>query len=285
MLLRWLIHNLVVPTVKDRVIETVNRKRGAVDQPEEPDNFELPPCEIALLFGSAIEAEGTRLKLTHDQSGRSGDIQVHAGMFAGKSVILAVSGEGPTVARAATLNLLDALQPNWIVASGFATGLCDDLRRGQIIMPNRLLAEGRNELEIGFRIDPEVAASTPGLHVGRLLSVDRLVRTPEERRRLAELHAAFACDCESAAVAEACRERGTRFLAIRVVSDTVDDRLPPDVEALIGQTTLAGKLGATAGTLFHRPKAAQDLWKMRDSATRASDRLANFLAGVVPQLT
>src|SRR6185295_15522441 len=92
------------------------------------------------------------------------------------------------------------------------------------------------------------------------------------------------CDMETFGVAEVCQERGVPLLAIRIISDGVDDELPSEIENLLAQKTLAGKLGAAAGAVFRRPSAAKDLWRLREDALKASDRLAKFLVGVVGQL-
>jgi adenosylhomocysteine nucleosidase len=117
-----------------------------------------------------------------------------------------------------------------------------------------------------------------------LVTVDGIVRQPEERKALAEKYSALVCDMESFAVAEACREQGVPFLAVRVISDAVDDQLPPEIEHLLKQKSLAGKLGAAAGAVLQRFSAAKDLWKLREDALKASDRLAKFLVGMVERL-
>jgi adenosylhomocysteine nucleosidase len=120
--------------------------------------------------------------------------------------------------------------------------------------------------------------------VGRLLTVDSLLREPAERRLLAEKHGAIAVDMESFAVAEACRASGVAFMAVRIISDAVDDELPPEIEHLLAQKSFAGKLGAATGAILKRFSAAKDLWKLREDALKASDRLAKFLGGIMDQL-
>jgi adenosylhomocysteine nucleosidase len=118
-----------------------------------------------------------------------------------------------------------------------------------------------------------------------VLTVDHIVSKPNERRRLAAEHGAIACDMESFGVAEACREHGARFMSVRIITDALDDELPPEIEHLLVQKTIAGKLGAAAGAVMRRFSAAKDLWKLREDALKASDRLAKFLVGVIQQLT
>jgi len=86
---------------------------------------------------------------------------------------------------------------------------------------------------------------------------------------LGDSYHALACDMETMAVAEACRQGKVRFMAVRVISDAVDDQMPPEVEGFFGQKTVAAKLGAATGALFKRPAVVKDLWHLRDEAGKA----------------
>ena len=162
--------------------------------------------------------------------------------------------------------------------------MTDELRRGHVLMADSVATEAGEQLAVGIKLEPHVLAASKGLHVGRLVTVDRLIRHPGERRALAERTAALACDMETFGVAQACRDAGTRLLSVRIVSDAVDDELPREIEHLLSQKSLAGKIGAAAGAVMHRFSAAKDLWNLREDALKASDRLAKFLRGVVGQL-
>ena len=140
-------------------------------------------------------------------------------------------------------------------------------------MANRIIDAAGSQLAIDFQLE-----QTPGVHVGSLLTVDALVRTAKERRRLAEEHGAMAVDMETFAVAGVCRQERIRFLSVRAISDTVDDELPDDIEHLMQQQGLAGRAGAVTGALFRRPGSFKDMWNLKETALVASDRLAKFLA-------
>ncbi len=86
------------------------------------------------------------------------------------------------------------------------------------------------------------------------------------------------------AVAQVCRREKQRFLAVRVIFDPVEQELPADVERLVRKSTLARKIGATAGTILRRPSSVKDLWHFRETAIACSERLAKFLEGVIEQL-
>jgi adenosylhomocysteine nucleosidase len=137
-------------------------------------------------------------------------------------------------------------------------------------------------LATDLAVDP--ATSPPGVHVGRLLSVDEVVRLPSEKQALGHRHGALAVDLESLAAAEVCRRHGTPFLAIRIVTDTMDEQLPTDIQRLSDQPTTAARLGAAAGAIWRRPSSFKDMMTLKETALIGSDRLAKFLAGVVETL-
>src|SRR5688572_29203539 len=109
-------------------------------------------------------------------------------------------------------------------------------------MANEVVNLAGQQIGIGVNTDPHSVVGMNGLHVGRLLTVDTILRHPSERKRLAQQHQAIACDMESFAVAETCRRLGVPLLAILIISDAVDDVLPPDIDNLLKQQSLAGKL-------------------------------------------
>ena len=125
--------------------------------------------------------------------------------------------------------------------------------------------------------------AAPRPHVGRLLTVDAIVRLPKRKRELGLKHQALAADLESGAVAEVCRRDATRFLAVRVVSDAVDDELPPEVVGMARQKSAAGQWGAVAWPGSETGRAASDMYRLKENALISSDRLARFLAWLIPR--
>ena len=121
------------------------------------------------------------------------------------------------------------------------------------------------------------------LFVGRLLTADEMIRSVDQKRQLGEQHSALAVDLESLAVAQVARERKTRFLAIRVISDDFSADLPPEVMSIVGATGSV-RFGAALGSIWKRPAAVKDLWRLREQAQTASSHLASFLDGVILQL-
>jgi adenosylhomocysteine nucleosidase len=187
---------------------------------------------------------------------------------------------GPARARRATQALLDAHRPAWIISTGFAGALVPELKLGHIVVASEIVGLHGESLKIDMGMTSNPAR---GLHVGRTLTVDKMVRTVAEKKALADQTGAIAVDMESLAVATVCRETRSRFMEVRVVSDDLSIDLPPEVLSLVGETG-AVRLGAVLGSLWKRPSSIKDMWKMRERALDASEKLANFLDGIVRQL-
>lgn len=287
MLLRWLVNQYVGPSARQHltqaVVESLRGRPSSGRGGESADSpGELaPPCDFAVLFALGIESGGTRDLLENAVTAKAGSFTEHAGTLLGKEAVVADTGVGAKAAAQAAADVIEFHQPAWVISAGFAGGLDERLRRGQILMASEVIRPDAEPLSVGLRMSGE---GTPGVHVGRLLSVDQLVRTRREKETLAHAHQALACDMESYAIAEVCRQKKVRFLSVRIVSDSLEDELPKEIEQLLAQKTMAGKLGAAAQVIWKRPGAAMDLLKLQDEALKASDRLARYLTSVLPQL-
>ncbi|HEY2415566.1 MAG TPA: hypothetical protein VGI40_25210 [Pirellulaceae bacterium] len=304
MLLRWLVNQYLRDAAEGKLRDVVGgiTTSGVATAATERPGPAAPPaviteavegkptadflsCDAAIIFALGIESGGLVDLLRDSETSSHPHGIERAGKLGGREVAVVEGGVGQKAIARATTEAIKFYQPKWVISAGFAGGLNEALRSGQIVMADEVINLAGEIIPVDLRLDRESLAATKGLHIGRLLTVDTILREPAERRNLAAKHAAIACDMETFAVAAACRQQGIPFLAIRIISDAVDDELPPEIEHLLKQKSLAGKLGAAAGAVFKRFSAAKDLWKLREDALKASDRLAKFLAGVTNELS
>jgi adenosylhomocysteine nucleosidase len=209
-----------------------------------------------------------------------GGFRFRGGRLGGIRVASVESGAGMQKAARATRALIDGHSPSWIIACGFAGALDDGIKIGDVVVANSVIDSTGDSIATPHGMQ---ADSAKGLHVGRLLTADRIVRLVEEKRSLAANYDALACDMESYAVATVCREAKIPLMIVRTITDDLSADLPAEVHALLASSG-AGRLGAAVGALWNRPESAKDLWKLRENASLASRRLAPFLASVVEQL-
>lgn len=250
----------------------------------------MSPADVATIDASRAEIGivcSLRLEIA-DFLGRcrrlktysGGPFKFLGGLYNGIRIAIVEAGTGPNRAHRATQSLLDAHRPPWILSTGFAGALTAHLKHGDIVVANEIVGLHKEPLQIdvGMQSNP-----SSGLYVGRTLTVDHMVRTIVEKESLHLETGAIAVDMETLAVARVCRESKTRFMAVRVISDDMSADLPPEVLSLLGETG-AVRLGAVFGSLWKRPSSLKDMWRMREHAIGASERLATFLDGIVTQL-
>ena len=247
-------------------------------------NANLRPCHVGIVYALALEAASFEARLGGAISIQAAGFTARQGGLNGRGIVVMHSGVGRKNAADATTALILGHRPQWIISAGLAGGLYPDVKRGDIVMPDAVLGEDGRRLAIDLQISREELAANRGLHVGPVLTVDHVVFKAAKKRSLGQQHGAVAVDMETLGVAEVCSREKQRFLAVRVVSDAVDEELPSDIERLVTRKTLVRRLGATAGTILRRPSFVKDLWRFRETAHACSQRLAEFLVGVIEQL-
>jgi adenosylhomocysteine nucleosidase len=202
------------------------------------------------------------------------------GLYDKIRIAVVESGTGMAKAERATRELIAVHSPSWILSCGFAGALQPQLAVGDIVAVNHCVDDAGRDLQIDLKMESDPSRR---LHVGRLATVSKIVRTVAEKHALAAKTEALAVDMETFAVAQVCRELQRKFLAFRTISDDLSADLPPEVMSIFGDTG-AVRFGAVVGSLWKRPSSITDLWKLREQATKAAEHLADFLDGVVKQL-
>jgi len=253
-------------------------------RPDPLPSASLSPCHVGVVYALALEAAALEKRLTGVLSIRGKDFAVKQGGWKKNGVVVVTAGVGQKRVAQATELLIAGHRPRWIVSAGLAGGLRAGLKVGDIVMPDTLVSESGERLAIDFNFASNETTLPAGLHVGPLLTIDRVATKAAEKESLGQQHQAIAVDMETLAVARVCHREKQRFLAVRVIFDPVEQELPADVERLVRKSTLARKIGATAGTILRRPSSVKDLWHFRETAIACSERLAKFLEGVIEQL-
>jgi adenosylhomocysteine nucleosidase len=200
-------------------------------------------------------------------------------------VIAVATGIGTRRAAQAAERALDTIaSPALVIATGVAGALSADLRVGDIVLADRIIADsdspphGSAAIAIpgADLIHFAAALNRHGIKfaTGPILTVSRVLEDAAAKRDAATASGALAVDMESAAVAAAAHRRGLRFACVRTVLDTLD-------EEVVG-AGLAGPEGevspaAAAGFVLRHPAAVLRLAGMLRSMNRAAAALAGAL--------
>ncbi len=201
-------------------------------QPLQIDSVQGSP--VAIFVATRAEAKplcqalrGTRVALP-----RSGSVERFE--LDGRPLLVARTGIGQANAETAARRLLDAVPVAAALSVGVAAGLSPQLRSGDVIVGDRVILPRETATA------PASLPCDPGLQewaLGRLrrsgdrhdrggiVTVERIILTAEEKRRLAAYSGAIAADMESGAIAATATARGVPFLAIRAILDPAHEDL------------------------------------------------------------
>jgi adenosylhomocysteine nucleosidase len=139
---------------------------------------------------------------------------------AGKSgVSILLTGIGRQNAEKSVHKFLGANSPALVLTCGFAGGLNPELKLGDVVF------ETPDE-----SLRAKFLAS--GTKPAKFFCADRIATTVAEKKKLRDETGADAVEMESAAIHAVCRERGIPCSTIRVISDTANEDLPLDFNAL-----------------------------------------------------
>jgi adenosylhomocysteine nucleosidase len=257
---------------------------------------EIKSCHTAAVFALGAEAGGLEDLLTGVVTVRGHGFSAKEGGLNKRRVVVVRSAAGRDNAAAAVETVIDGHRPQWIISAGFAGGLDPALKRNAILLADQVADENGGWMKIsnsplplgegsGVRDDLQENSPHPnplpkgeGITTGKLLTLDRVLRAPEEKKSLFAKHGAAAADMETFAAAEVCKRRNIPMLAVRIILDAAEDTLPSDIERLLRQRSESARWGAALMTVIRRPRSLKDLWALKERSLVASDKLAKFLA-------
>ncbi len=231
---------------------------------------------VAIITALAAEMRPLARKVAPFERCRIGGVEAQRGVLAGRDVCLVAGGVGRRRARATLEPLLSDPSIVALVGIGVAGGLTDDLGPGDVVLGRRVLDPEGVGLEPPEWEWSAAAARLAAAAGGTVATVNGIVQTSAEKRRLAErlgLGSRAVVDLESAAWASAAASRGLPWQILRSVSDAVDERLPLDFERFRGAE---GEI-SSGRILRHalvRPRLLLDLIRLRGRVASCAEALA-----------
>ena len=202
------------------------------------------PADVGIVAALAIETADLIEGLKDVRRYQSASIPVIEGERGGKTVAVALSGPGRAAARVATDLLFSGHRPRLIIAAGFAGALDPSLQRNDLVLPDETIDRD------GFcqQVEKPPAFGAGIRHGrGRLLTVDKVVLLASQKAELRAAYDADLVDMETSAVAEVCRDKLVRFLAVRVISDDAHTDLPREVSSVLAHRGSYRVGGACSG--------------------------------------
>jgi adenosylhomocysteine nucleosidase len=139
------------------------------------------------------------------------------GELHGRRLVVFHTGAGGKVCRQRLPQLFLNEKIEGLISAGFAGGLDEKLRAGDLFIADNFSSEPILET---------VRRLLPSAPFGPLVSARKIVETRPEREKLRAESGAVAVDMETETIARACAHHGLPFLSLRVISDTADAPFP-----------------------------------------------------------
>lgn len=217
---------------------------------------------IAFVCAMPIEFRPLRRRLRLRRSGLG-----YAGRVGDRELIALVTGMGGALARAATVQLLDAVDVEWVIVVGITGAIENETPIGTLVLPE-LVIDGAD----GSQHRP-----TPlplGNAHGTMWTTDELILDPAQHADL-RARGVISLDMETAAVAEVCEERGVPWSVVRAISDrTSDGSVDAEVFGLSHQDGTVN-IAAVARYLVRHPGAVPRLVRLARGSKLATERAAD----------
>jgi hypothetical protein len=147
-----------------------------------------------------------------------------------------------------------------IVSYGVAGALCPDLRSGDIVVGSEIVGQN-GKIPTDDVWSAWLLSSLPTGIYGPIAGVDMPVAAGPSRDELRLRSGALVADMESHVIAELAAAHGLRFVAVRIVIDTVDRNIPPTAFACVSSNSEAS-LWRVGRLLLGRPTDTLDMIKL-----------------------
>jgi nucleoside phosphorylase len=173
-----------------------------------------------------------------------------------------------------------------VLTCGFAGGLNPDLKLGEVVF-EILSSSSQRELaqtETGNQLEPidigcHEKLIAAGAKPAKIFCADRIATTIAEKKKLRAETGADAVEMESAAIHAICRERAIPYATVRVISDTANEDLPLDFNAL-SKPNKNLDFGKLFLAIAKSPEKIGALMQLQKKTKFAAEKLAEVLAKI-----
>jgi adenosylhomocysteine nucleosidase len=174
---------------------------------------------IAITFALPAESSGFVALVRNKRRAVSGDTEIIYGEINQRPVTIFHTGIGQKACQANLDNFLRVEHPDIWISSGFAGGVGEDLRVGDLFLGENF--SDRELLSAAQRL-----LADRNVRAAKLFTSATIVDSAGQRNEIARAQGALAIDMETETIARACIAHGIRMLSLRAISDSLDESFP-----------------------------------------------------------
>jgi adenosylhomocysteine nucleosidase len=168
-------------------------------------------------------------------------------------------------------------QPDFLISSGFAGGVREDLQVGDLI-----LAENFSDRQLLAKAEQILTGRSVG--IVKMFTAATIIDSLAERNEIARANGAAAVDMETAAIATVCAAKGVPMLSLRVITDSLQHPLPAPPPVLFNIERQRTDLVTLLGHLLRHPGTGRPLFNFWRQIARAREVLTNGIIALLQKL-
>jgi len=207
------------------------------------------------------------------------------GTIGPKTVMLLRTGVGPARTAQRLSEITGMHSPQCVLSIGCAGALESHIHAGDVVISEKVISDTSEGDEYSPSFELRNAAKDCcerlklPFHSGNTVTTSHVAATPEDKKRLAEKHAALSVDMETAQVAAWAHKLDIPMLSVRTISDSSEDTLPAEIALF---STADGRLRPSKALtlLARRPALFMELLRLK----RNFDRSLGVLEKIVLML-
>jgi adenosylhomocysteine nucleosidase len=231
---------------------------------------------IAVTFALPEESsEFLRWLRDKSRADRNG-ITTIRGKIGDREVEVLHTGVGERVCRQQLGKFLENQQFDFLISTGFAGALNDELQVGDLLLAKNFSTVDLNEKRSSVLRLP--------IHMADLFTVPTLIDSSDERTEIARTSGAAAADMETEFIARACAANGIPLLSLRIITDTPREAFPAPAHVLFDIAKQRTDLPKLAAFFLAHPNRIPCLVQFARKIARARKILANALVEIVREL-
>lgn len=206
---------------------------------------------IAIIGAMECEIKNLKKSLENLKNISFAGLNIYSGIIDGHNIIIAKSGVGKVNAAICTQYIIDKFQPDYIINTGIAGGIANNLKVGDIVIGKSLVQYDFDTSSLGYAkgymctgINPDkptffysderlikefetailnnkiVKTNT---HIGIIATGDSFISDNNKKQEIKKLFNAAAVEMEGAAIAQTAAINNIPCLIIRAISDLADE--------------------------------------------------------------